>query len=117
MGGHGAPAGRLVGLGRALDIILTAARGTPVGAAIGLANRVVPPVARAPKPRRSPANIAASPPYSVRSDRRSACESVGLRLPAALRREYTLGAASFNTGEQHRRRQKFASGAGRHGKF
>jgi len=108
----------LVGLGRALDIILT---GRPVDAreahAIGLADRVVPRGRARAEAEALAATIASFPPYSVRSDRRSAYESLGARLPAALRREYTLGAATFNTGESIAGAQRFASGAGRHGQF
>jgi enoyl-CoA hydratase len=108
----------LVGLGRALDIIMT---GRPVDAreasAIGLANRVVPHGQARTEAEALAAAIAAFPPGSVRSDRRSAHESVGARLPAALRREYQLGAATFNTGESIAGAQRFASGAGRHGTF
>src|SRR5213592_1180348 len=90
----------LVGLGRALDIILT---GRPVdareAAAIGLADRVVARGCARAEAEALAATIAAFPPHSVRSDRRSAYESLGARLPAALRREYVLGAATFNTGE------------------
>ena len=108
----------IVGLGRALDIILT---GRPINAseaqAIGLANRVVPKGRARAEAEALAATIAAFPPLSVRSDRRSAYESVGLRLPSALRREYDLGAATFNTGESIAGAKKFAAGAGRHGKF
>jgi enoyl-CoA hydratase len=108
----------VVGLGRALDIIMT---GRPVDArealAIGLANRVVARGQARAEAEALAAAIAAFPPGSVRSDRRSAHESVGARLPAALRREYQLGAATFNTGESLAGAQRFASGAGRHGKF
>src|SRR5213078_4134221 len=90
----------LVGLGRALDLILT---GRPVDArealAIGLANRVVARGQARHEAEALAATIAAFPPHSVRSDRRSAHESLGARLPAALRREYLIGAATFNTGE------------------
>jgi len=108
----------LVGLGRALDLIMT---GRPVDArealAIGLANRVVARGQARQEAEALAATIAAFPPGSVRSDRRSAHESVGARLPTALRREYQLGAATFNTGESLAGAQRFASGAGRHGKF
>src|SRR5438270_3071361 len=108
----------LVGLGRALDIILT---GRPVdareAAAIGLANRIVARGQARQEAEALAATIAAFPPHSVRSDRRSAHESLGARLPAALRREYVIGAATFNTGESIAGAQRFASGAGRHGKF
>jgi enoyl-CoA hydratase/carnithine racemase len=108
----------LVGLGRALDLILT---GRPVDAreasAIGLANRVVARGQARAEAEALAAAIAAFPPHSVLSDRRSAHESLGARLPAALRREYAIGAATFNTGESIAGAQRFASGAGRHGKF
>jgi enoyl-CoA hydratase len=108
----------LIGLGRALDIIMT---GRPVDAreahAIGLASRVVARGQARQEAEALAATIAAFPPGSVRSDRRSAHESIGARLPAALRREYQLGAATFNTGESIAGAQRFAAGAGRHGKF
>ena len=108
----------LIGLGRALDLIMT---GRPVDArealAIGLANRVVARGQARQQAEALAATIAGFPPGSVRSDRRSAHESVGVRLPAALRREYQLGAATFNTGESLAGAQRFASGAGRHGTF
>ena len=108
----------VIGLGRALDLIMT---GRPVDArealAIGLANRVVARGQARQEAEALAATIAAFPPGSVRSDRRSAHESVGARLPTALRREYQLGAATFNTGESLAGAQRFASGAGRHGKF
>src|SRR5881396_3824067 len=73
----------LVGLGRALDIILT---GRPIDAreahAIGLADRVVPRGRARAEAEALAATIASFPPYSVRSDRRSAYESLGARLPA-----------------------------------
>src|SRR5262249_32308507 len=108
----------IVGLGRALDIILTGRPIDPRGAhATGLANRVVRRGRARAEAETLAAAIASFPPVSVRSDRRSAYESVGAATPAALRREYTLGAATFNTGESIAGAQRFTSGAGRHGKF
>jgi enoyl-CoA hydratase len=108
----------LVGLGRALDIILT---GRPVdareAAVIGLADRVVARGRARAEAEALAAAIATFPPHSVRSDRRSAYESLGAKLPAALRREYTIGAATFNTGESIAGAKRFAAGAGRHGQF
>src|SRR6266850_1364316 len=108
----------LVGLERALDLILT---GRPVDAReaslIGLASRVVPRGRARSEAEALAASIAAFPPSAVRSDRRSAYESLGARLAVALQREHALGVASFNQGEAVAGAQRFAAGAGRHGQF
>jgi enoyl-CoA hydratase len=109
---------RLIGLSRALDMILT---GRPVDArealAFGLANRVVA-AGRAREEAESLAlSIAAFPPYCVRSDRRSAWEGTDLSLAEALANEFTLGKATHDTGESQAGARRFAEGAGRHGRF
>ncbi len=109
---------RLVGLSRALDMILT---GRPVGAAealsFGLANRVVP-AGRAREVAEALAReIAAFPPNCVRSDRRSAWEGMDQPLAAAMANEFALGKATIDTGESMEGARRFASGEGRHGRF
>jgi Enoyl-CoA hydratase/carnithine racemase len=109
---------RLIGLSRALDMILT---GRPVDAhealAFGLANRVVA-AGRAREEAESLAqNIAAFPPHCVQSDRRSAWEGTDLSLAEALANEFSLGKATHDTGESQEGARRFAEGAGRHGRF
>jgi enoyl-CoA hydratase len=108
----------LIGLSRALDMILT---GRPVDArealSFGLANRVVAAGRAREEAEALARTIAAFPPRCVRSDRRSAWEGVGLPLQAALANEFALGKATRDSGESQEGARRFAEGAGRHGQF
>ena len=107
---------RIIGLGRALDLILT---GRPVAAdealAIGLANRVVPPGQARAAAEELAAQIAAFPQACVRSDRRSVYDAFGMDELAALSSEFAHGSAVLS--EAAAGAARFASGEGRHGSF
>jgi len=108
---------RLVGMGRALDMILT---GRPVSAtealAMGLVNRVTPRGASLAAARELALQIAAFPQQCMLTDRHSAYEQWDLPLAEALRREGAQGVPIvFAEGEAGAAR--FAGGAGRHGTF
>ena len=108
---------RIVGMGRALDLILT---GRPVGAdealAIGLATLVVDDGQALAAAQALAARIAAFPQACLLADRASAFAQWELPLAEALRREgaggYPVIAAEAVAGAA-----RFSAGAGRHGRF
>lgn len=106
---------RLVGLGRALDMILT---GRPVSAseahAIGLADRVVPPGRARAEAEALARQIAAFPQTCLRVDRRSAYAAFDGEFEAVLRREFAAAAPAL--AEVDRGAARFAAGKGRHGR-
>ncbi len=83
---------RIVGLGRALDLILTGREiGTAEAAAMGLVDRVVPDGTALDAAVELATAIAAHPWRCVVSDRRSVYDGLGLGLEDALANEDRLG--------------------------
>jgi enoyl-CoA hydratase len=105
---------RLIGLSRALDLILT---GRPVDAheahAIGLANRVVGVGEARFAAEALAAELARLPQTALLGDRRSAYKSLDLDLEAAMAHELQIGAEALREGVEGAGR--FAAGAGRGG--
>ncbi len=107
---------RVIGLGRALDLILT---GRPVPApealAMGLVNRVVP-VGQARAAAQALAHeLAALPQQCLRSDRASTLAAAGLPEDAAMASEFQHGAAVLAGPGLAEGVSRFRGGAGRGG--
>jgi enoyl-CoA hydratase len=109
---------RLIGLSRALDLILT---GRPVGAgealSIGLANYVVPEGRSRAAAERIARELARFPQRCLRNDRLSAYEQFDLDFGEALRNETRRGLETLASGETRRGAMRFAEGRGRGGSF
>jgi len=107
---------RLIGLSRALDLILT---GRPVGAAealqIGLANRVVPRGTSRASAEQLARELSALPQICLRGDRASAYESLDLDVSGAILNELKHGVRSLAAGESQAGALRFSEGKGRHG--
>jgi len=107
---------RAVGMGRALDMILT---GRPVPAdealAMGLANRLVEPGEARSAAEALAREIAAFPQHCMLADRASAYAQWDMPLDAALRAEGAHG-APIVFAEGIGGAQRFVDGAGRHGR-
>ena len=100
---------RLIGLSRALDLILTG-RAVPAAEALqlGLVNRVVPRGASRAAAEELAQQLAALPANCLRNDRLSAYEQADLSFADALRNELVRGRASLESGEALRGAIAFA---------
>jgi enoyl-CoA hydratase len=108
---------RLVGQGRALELIMTARR---VDAEechrIGLCEVLVPKGQARQAAEEMARRIAKFPQVSLRADRRSVYLQYGLPVLAALEREWVNSEGTFKA-EGAAGAARFAKGAGRHGDF
>lgn len=109
---------RLIGLGRALDLILTGRSVTADEAlAMGLANRVVEPGTAREEAERLAAQIAGFPQLCLRSDREAVYRGLNLEMANAMKLEFELGLKVIQSGETEQGAASFAGGTGRHGQF
>jgi len=107
---------QLVGLGRAMDLVLT---GRAVRAqeawGMGLVNRVVPEGQALRAALELARELAALPQACLRNDRLSMLESLELDARAALENEVRRGQETLASGETSAGAARFQGGAGRHG--
>jgi enoyl-CoA hydratase len=108
---------RIVGLGRALDLIIT---GRPVGAqealSMGLVNRLAPKGKAREEAEKLAHEISLFPQDCLNTDRMSACNQWDLPLKEALRDEFEKGFPMIEAGGRAGA-SRFVGGAGRGGKF
>lgn len=109
---------RMLGHSHALDLILTG-RGVSGEEAqrMGLANRLVEPGQALAEALRLAHQLSQFPQLCLRQDRLSSYHQWDLDLDAALLHESQLGIEVIHSGETRAGASRFASGAGRHGKF
>jgi enoyl-CoA hydratase len=105
---------RVVGLGRALDLILTGRMvGTEEALSMGLITEVVPPGAHLERALGLAEGLASFPQRTMLADRRAAIEGLGMTLAEGLALEAKAGPEVFEDGA--RGAARFAAGEGRGG--
>jgi enoyl-CoA hydratase len=107
---------RLIGHGRAADLILT---GRPVGAEealeIGLVNRLAKPGTALKAAVDLALRLADFPQRALRADRQSLLRQWSLNLDEAMKAEFRGGLDVIASGEAQEGARRFAEGSGRHG--
>lgn len=107
---------RLIGTGRALDMLLTArVVGATEALAMGLANRLVADGSARAEAEALALLMSQFPPIAAQSDRQSLYDQQGQTLELALRHEAGLAERAKEL-EAQCGAARFAAGAGRHGK-
>lgn len=109
---------RLIGMGHAMDLILTG-RGVSADEALrmGLVNRVVPKGQSRAEAEKLAAELSRLPQTCMRHDRLSAYQQWDLDYAEAMANEFDHGLAVLASGETAMGAARFASGKGRGGSF
>jgi enoyl-CoA hydratase len=109
---------RLIGMSRALDMILT---GRPVKSEEalqwGLANKIVEDGKARQEAEELARFIASNPQICMRNDRLSAYEQFAMSLDEAIENEFKIGLKTLKTGEFIKGSKAFKEGKGKHGSF
>ena len=109
---------RIIGLSRALDMILT---GRPITAeeaySWGIANRIVDNGPSRQEAEKLARQIAKFPKICIRNDRLSTYEQSGLSLEDAMVKEFEYGLKTIESGEYLEGSKAFTEGEGKHGSF
>jgi enoyl-CoA hydratase len=109
---------RMIGQGRALDMILTGRSVSGEEALqIGLVNRLVEPGKALQTALELAHTLAAFPQHGLRADRMSVYEQWSLSPEDARRNELKHGLEVLASGESRAGAQRFTSGEGKHGSF
>lgn len=109
---------RLIGLSRALDMILTG-RAVRAEEAMdwGLANRVIDDGTSREEAEKLAREIANFPQICMRNDRSSVYEQFGMNLNKAIENEFEYGLKTLESGEYLEGSKRFIDGEGKHGNF
>ncbi len=109
---------RLIGLSRAMDMILT---GRPVSAdeafSWGLANKIVDIDQSRLEAEKLAKKIAHFPQTCLKSDRMSVYDQFGLNIKEAMIKEFEYGLKTLDSGEYLSGSKAFSEGIGKHGSF
>jgi len=109
---------RLIGLSRALDMILTGRSVSSTEAlSFGLANRVVAKGRAREEAEKLALELAEFPQSGMRGDRKAAYLGLNLEFARAMELEYRIGFDALTSGEAVTGATDFTSGKGKHGQF
>ena len=109
---------RLIGLSRAMDMIIT---GRPIAAEValswGLINRIVKINQSRPEAEKLANEIAKFPQICLNNDRLSVYNQFGLNFEEAMIQELEYGLKTLKSGEYLTGSKRFSEGKGKHGSF